>query len=214
MIHEGMTPGNKTIQNPGLPEGYRDWSEEARRAYLEELIPEDGNFSVKRGFSWFRSHALYTEAKKNSYGFVSVITAKEVDLVKNQGERVTGLVDHDYLAYGSIEKLQTSDDQDLSEISKSLVRAIWEYPNNLIEDEKKIAESLGIGITLSPQCVKFFPKTGRLTVKWTATTTRKEDAELWADICPPNDERKRNEVESWIRGRVEDWLDKKEWIDW
>ena len=38
--------------------------------------------------------------------------------------------------------------------------------------------------------------------------------ERWAEICPPNDVRKRDEVESWIRDRVEDWLDKKEWVDW
>ncbi|MBY8998922.1 MAG: hypothetical protein KGD60_14440, partial [Candidatus Thorarchaeota archaeon] len=214
MIHEGMTPGNKTIQNPGLPKGYLEWSEEARRAYLEDFIPEDGSFSVSRGFSWFRSHALYIEAEKNSYSFESVITAEEVKLVKNRGESVTGLVDHHYLAYGAVDKLQTSDNQNQSRSAESLVRAIWDYPNNLIEDEKKIAESLGMKITLSPQCVKLFPKSGRLTVKWVASTTRKEDAERWAEICPPNDERKRNEVESWIRERVEDWLDKKEWVDW
>ncbi len=214
MIHEGMTPGIKTIHNPGLPEGYLDWSEEARRAYLEELIPEDGSFSVSRGFSWSRSHALYVEAEKNSYGFKSVITTEEVKLVKDQGKSVTGLVEHNYLAFGGVEKLQTSEYQSQSKAAKNIVRAIWEYPNNLIEDEKKIAESLGMKITLSPNCVKFFPKSGRLTVNWSASTTRKEDAERWADICPPNDERKRNEVESWIRKRVEDWLDNKEWVDW
>ena len=104
--------------------------------------------------------------------------------------------------------------QNQSKSAETLVRAIRDYPNNLIEDEKKIADSLGMKITLSPQCVKLFPKSGRLTVKWVASTTRKEDAERWAEICPPNDERKRNEVESWIRERVEDWLDKKEWVDW
>jgi len=214
MIHEGMTPGNKTFQNPGLPSGFINWSEAARGAYLEELIPEDGNFNVKTGFSWFRSHALYIEEDKNSYGFQSVITAEEVKLVRDQGKSVTGLVDHIYLAYGAVDHLQKSDDQSLSKAAKKIVRAISDYPNNLIEAEKKIAESLGIEITLSPQNVKFFPKSGRLTVKWTASTTRKEDAERWAEICPPNDVRKRDEVESWIRERVEDWLDKKEWVDW
>ncbi|MHA1424242.1 MAG: hypothetical protein ACTSSD_19370 [Candidatus Thorarchaeota archaeon] len=52
VINEGMTSGDKTIQNPGLPESYKHWSEEARGAYLEELICEDGNFHPKTGFSW------------------------------------------------------------------------------------------------------------------------------------------------------------------
>ncbi|MHA2302884.1 MAG: hypothetical protein ACXACD_18215, partial [Candidatus Thorarchaeota archaeon] len=199
MIDEGMTPGNKTLQNPSLPEEFLNWSEKARRAYLEELIPEDGSFSMTRGFSWCRNHALYDSNASDHYRFEPVITTNEVDLVKQSGNATKGLVPQRELSFGKLERLQQSDNRNHSQAATNLVKAISESPNNLIEDEKEIAESLGIQITLSPACVKYFPKTGRVSVKWTATTTTKDDAERWADICPPNDERKRNDVESWLR---------------
>ena len=76
MIHEGMTPGNKTIQNPGLPEGHLDWSEEARCAYLEELIPEDGGFDSKGYFHWSRQVALFIKDEQNKFGFQSKVGTK------------------------------------------------------------------------------------------------------------------------------------------
>ncbi len=213
MIHEGMTPGNKTIQNPGLPKGYRNWSEAACKAYLEELIPEDGSFSKSRGFSWFRNHALYDREANDEPGFKPLITTKEVELVKNQGKPRKGLIEQNELAFGKLERLQKSDLIEHAQAARNLVEAIWDSPNNLIEDEKRIAQSLGIQITLVPSMVKYFPKTERVSIKWTAKTARKNDAERWADICPPNDERKRNDVESWLRERVEKWLDNIERLD-
>ena len=87
---------------------------------------------------------------------------------------------------------------DFSQVSNSLRDAISNSPNNLIEDEKKIAESLGIQINLSPISVKYYPRSGRVSVKRTATTASKEDALLWGTMCPPNDKRKRKQVEDWL----------------
>jgi hypothetical protein len=39
-----------------------------------------------------------------------------------------------------------------------------------------------------------------------------DDALRWADICPPNDIKKKQAVENWQRKIVEDWLDKKSWM--
>jgi hypothetical protein len=213
MIHEGMTPGNKTIQNPGLPEGHLDWSEGARCAYLEELIPEDGSFSTKRGFSWFRNHALYDRDAIKEHGFTSQITTREIELVKTEGNPSKGLIDQYELSFGKLERLQQSENHNQSQAAKHLVQIISNSPNNLIEDERGIAENLGIKIALSPTSVKYFPKSERVSIKYTAYTASKDDAIRWGEICPPNDERKRNEVESWLREIVEDWLDKKEWVD-
>jgi hypothetical protein len=213
MIHEGMTPGNKTIQNPGLPEGHLDWSEEARCAYLEELIPEDGSFSTKRGFSWFRNHALYDRDAIREHGFTSQITTREIELVKAKGNPSEGLIDQYELSFGALERLQQSENQNHSQAAKNLVQTISNSPNSLIEDERRLAENLGIKITLSPTSVKYFPKSDRVSIKYTACTTSKSDAIRWGEICPPNDDRKRNKVESWLREIVEDWLDKKEWVD-
>jgi hypothetical protein len=214
MIHEGMTPGNKTIQNPGLPEGYHNWSEVARRAYLEELIPEDGSFSKKGGFLWSRNHALYDRDANNQQGFRPLITQREIELIIRNGNPTRGLVNQFDLSFGHLERLQHSTSSDVSEAAEKLLQAISDSPNNLIEDEKRIAESLGIKITLVPSCVKYFPKSERVSVKYTATTAAKEDAIRWSEIAPPNDERKRNEVELWLREIFESWLENKEWVDW
>jgi hypothetical protein len=203
MIHEGMTPGNKTLQNPGLPDGFLNWSEMARRAYLEELIPEDGSFSKSRGFLWFRNHALYDKEANGRNGFQSVISEKDVQLVREMGNESKGLIDQYELAFGELEKLQWSSHIEHSQAAKKLVTAISDSPNNLIEDEKKLAESLGLQITLSTTSVKYYPKSERVSVKWTAATSTKEDAEHWMDICPPNDDRKRSDAESWRRERSE-----------
>ena len=64
--------------------------------------------------------------------------------------------------------------------------------------EKEIAESLGIRINLSPTSVKYFPRSGRVSVKNTATTETREDTIRWGKNYPPNDERKRRQVEEWL----------------
>jgi hypothetical protein len=214
MIHEGMTPGSKVIQNPGLPKGYVNWSEEACRAYLEELIPEEGNFRTHRGFSWNRNHALYDEAEGGKHHFKSVISTAEIQLIIDEGRRTKGLVPQHNLAYGKLDELQFSDDLDKSIPAKRLIDAVKNSPNNLIEDEKKIAESLGIQISLSSSSIRYYPRSERVSVRHDARTTTKNDAIRWGTICPPNDQRKREQVEDWLRELAEDWLNKKEWVDW
>lgn len=214
MIHEGMTPGSKAIQNPGLPGGCVNWSEKARRAYLEELIPEDGNFSKSRGFSWNRNHALYDGNEGGKHDFRSIVSAPEINLIVDEGIQTKGLVPQYSLAYGKLKELQFSEDPSKSEAAKCLIEAIRDSPNNLVEDEKKIAESLGIRISSSTTMVRYYPKSDRVSVRNLASTAIKDDAIRWGTICPPNDERKRNEVENWLRGIVENWLDKKEWSNW
>jgi len=214
MIHEGMTPGSKAIQNPGLPSNYTNWSEEARRAYLEELIPEEGSFSTHRGFAWNRNHAIYDEAEGGRHRFKSLISRREIQLIIDEGTQTKGLVPQYNLAYGKLEELQFNDDTNKSHSAKRLIEVIRNSSNNLIEDEKKIAESLGIQITLSSPMTRYYPKSERVSVRHSASTSTKKDAIRWGTICPPNDEYKRNKVEDWLRTLVEDWLDKKEWTDW
>ena len=214
MIHEGMTPGSKTIQNPGLPEGYLDWSIEAKRGYLEELIPEDGNFSTHRGFSWVRNNALYDGDEGGKHEFKSVISGSEIKLIINEGNTTKGLVPQSELAYGKLVNLSSDSDMSKSTEAKRIIQAISEHPNNLIEDETKLAESLGIQITLRPTAVKYYPRSDRVSVKYTATTTSKNDAVEWGISCPPNDVQKREEVEKWLRAVAEAWLENREWEEW
>ncbi|MGY5852097.1 MAG: hypothetical protein RTU92_00865 [Candidatus Thorarchaeota archaeon] len=204
--HWGMTPGSKAMNNPGLPECVVNGSEKARRAYLEDLIPEDGTFNPKSGFYWSRSHALHAGKDTERYGFESDIGDKEIGLVKDHGNPNKKVVDQRNLSMGKLREFSESEDLSIAHAAKKLEKSVQENRNNLIDDEVRIAESLGYGITISPVEVSYYPKTQRVSVKWAASTTTKEDAIQWGIENPPNDTKKREEVENWLRKLAEEWL--------
>jgi len=213
LIDEGLTPGNKTINNPGLPAGFLDWSDTAKRAYLEDLIPEDGCFTGGR-FRWFRSHAIYVDNKKERYEFESEIGLSEVSIIKEEGKKLRGLVPKSILTIRKLEDLQYDDNPDVSKAAKSLLKVINESTNHLINDETRLAESLGFEIAVNPQNVSYYPRTGRVSVGWSAVTSSKDDAIRWGIECPPNDVRKKQSVERWLRKTAEDWIDKRPLWEW
>ncbi|MFW9789302.1 MAG: hypothetical protein ACFFE2_16180 [Candidatus Thorarchaeota archaeon] len=203
MIHEGMTPGNKTITNPSLPEGYLNWSEEARCAYLEELIPEDGGFDSTGYFYWSRNVALYIKDEQNKFGFQSKVGASEISLVKESGGQTEDLVKQSWISYTALSQLQKSDNSEVASAAKNLVSAVDANRSNLVDDESAVAESLGIKITVRPDLIRYYPTGEKVSVRWRATTSSKEDTVQWVKICPPNDERKRSKAESWFRETIE-----------
>lgn len=116
---------------------------------------------------------------------------------------------------GSKDEPQTRDGKtwhDFASNPKKLVQTIDENPNRLIRAECQIAESLGIQVTLLPDQVRYSLATGRISVRWRASTTSVDDALRWADICPPDDIKKKQAVENWQRKIVEDWLNRKSWM--
>ena len=125
-----MTPGNKAINNPGLPEGFMDWSDKAKRAYLEELIPEDGSFHGGR-FTWSRSHAIYVDKEKENYDFESKIGEAEVELVKSKGKRLKGLIPKSIITIQGIENLKCNDNPVIAEAANKLLKTVNDFTNNL-----------------------------------------------------------------------------------
>jgi len=202
LIEWGMTPGDKAIHNPGLSERILNASERVRSAYLEELIPEDGCFHPSTGFAWNRSHALHAGNKTVDSGFEQRISQDEVRLMREFGRKSMDLVRRKSISYGALKELQTHEDHRFADAARNLVQAINENPNRLIKDECRIAESLGIQVTLLPDQVRYSLATGRVSVRWRASTTGVDDALLWADICPPNDIEKKQVVENWQRKRA------------
>jgi hypothetical protein len=118
------------------------------------------------------------------------------------------------LATESLSELKENSDSEIAKTATNLHTAVWTVRSNLIDDECAIVQSLGIDITLRPDSIRYYPKSDQLSVRWKARTKRKEDAIRWAQIAPPNDVRKREAVEEWLRDEVENWLDQKEWSDW
>jgi hypothetical protein len=198
-----MIPGDKAIHNPGRPVRILNSSEKVRIAYLEELIPEDGWFHPSTGFAWNRSHALHAGNKTVDSGFEQRISQNEVSLMQEFGTKSKDLVRRKSISYGALKELQTHEDYRFADAARNLVQAINENPNRLIRDECRIAESLGIQVTLLPDQVRYSLATGRVSVRWRASTTGVDDALRWADICPPNDIEKKRVVENWQRKRAE-----------
>ena len=203
LIEWGMTPGDKAIHNPSLSERILNGSERVRGAYLEELIPEDGYFHPSTGFAWNRSHALHAGNKTVDSGFEQRISQNEVSLMQEFGTKSKDLVRRKSISYGALKELQIHDDHRFAAAARNLVQAINENPNRLIRDECRIAESFGIQVTLLPDQVRYSLATGRVSVRWRASTTSVDDALRWADICPPNDIEKKQVVENWQRKRAE-----------
>jgi len=212
LIEWGMTPGDKAIHNPGLSESILNGSERVRGAYLEELIPEDGYFRPSTGFAWNRSHALHAGNKIVDSGFEQRISQDEVSLMQEFGKKSKKLVRRKSISYGALKELQAHEDHGFADAAKKLVQVINRNPNRLIRDECRIAESFGIQVTLLPDQVRYSLATGRVSVRWRASTTSVDDALRWADICPPNDIKKKQAVENWQRKIVEDWLNRKSWM--
>ncbi len=208
-----MTPGNKTINNPGLPTGFMGWSDTAKRAYLEDLIPEDGCFSGGR-FKWSRSHAIYINKQREKYEFHSEIGFAEVEVVKKRGKKLKGLIPKSILTIRQLEDLQDDQNSVIAEAAKKLVKVVNESANNLINDETRLTESLGIMIEVYPQNVSYYPRTGRVSVSWAAATDSIDDTIRWAMECPPNDIRKKQSVERWLRKTAEKWMDKRPLRNW
>jgi hypothetical protein len=199
LIEWGMTPGDKAIQNPGLSERILNASERVRSAYLEELIPEDGYFHPSTGFAWNRSHALHAGNKIVDSGFEQRISQDEVSLMQEFGKKSKDMVRRKSISYGALKELETHEDHRFADAAKKLVQTIDETPNRLIRAECRIAESLGIQVTLLPDQVRYSLATGRVSVRWRASTTSVDDALRWADICPPNDIKKKQAVENLVR---------------
>ena len=67
-----------------------------------------------------------------------------------------------------------------------------------MEDEKGMAEKLGLCTDTNPAYIRDSQKTGRFSVYWSARTSDVKDTVRWAILYPPNDARKRNMVKKWL----------------
>jgi hypothetical protein len=196
-----MTPGDKAITNPGLPKSILEGSDDVKRSYLKEMIPEDGSFHPSLGFIWNRSHAIHAGDKTEDYEFKSPLTPKAIEFIKRHGTKNEGLVERRTLSVEKLQKLQLHKIQNESKAAKRILDTVIANPNRLLDDEHDLAESLGIGVRKTPREIRFYEKSGRVSVRWQARTSTKADTEKWAERCPPNDVKKRKQVEDWLRKR-------------
>ncbi len=208
MIKLGMPSGDKCIQNVGLPDFILNGSLEIIRAYLEEVIPEDGYFSFSSKHQMIgigRNLVLYDIMKDESYDFIQKLAPEHIKLIQKYGTEKKGkLVKGKGLAIGTIRELASSKDTEESIIASQLLRISLETPNSLLNDEHKIIVSLGLRCP-RPRLrgVTWFETTNRVSSTWSLCLGDQISIAKWGILALPNDERKRKTLLQWMRGKPE-----------
>ncbi|MFW9961933.1 MAG: hypothetical protein ACFFCX_00005, partial [Candidatus Sifarchaeia archaeon] len=198
----GVPSGDKAIKNPELPSDFRNWSTESKCKYGSEMTSEESNISSGR-CSWPRSNVVRTGEKKiGTYEFKSGITEKEVDLIKEKGKTRSGEFEGDKtIPYGLIDDLKNDANSDVAKTAHQLEETIHKNRNKLIESERDLYSDLGIEITISPKEIRYYGRTGRVSVKWEAKTSSSEATIRLGIMCPPNHPTKEVALKKWIDTR-------------
>lgn len=173
------------------------------RAYAEDLIPQDGYFGPGDGFIWTRYVGLEPGTKGTGYGLHEILTRDEVNLIAAYG--TDDQLDRKVVSWGRLDGLRLSNDNEVADSARSLMKKILDTPSNLLEDEARMIGRLGIGIETAPRTIRYHRKTGKVSVGWIGRTVDSEDVLRWASLCPPNDVRKREKVLCFLKSHLETW---------
>ncbi len=194
-----LSPSDKTVQNSGFDPALIESSWRASGAFMEELIPQDGTVKSSR-MSWTHSHALHPGNKTGKFGAFPIISQEEASLIIEHGKPGKNCR---RLSMGKLIELKGKSHQ-IAQIAAELEKKILKNPNNLINNEKRIAESLGVKVVVSPYSIRYHQKTARVSVSWVARTANIHEAMKLAMVAPPNDVKKRKIMRASLRRRIHD----------
>ncbi|MGY5874309.1 MAG: hypothetical protein RTU30_01060 [Candidatus Thorarchaeota archaeon] len=203
LMAQDVPTGDRTIQNPGLHPRITEGSIETKRAYLEDLIPQEGCIG-KRTMIWHRASALHAGNKSERYGFESTIDVEEQTLIKEHGRKETANAASWALSWGKLEELTKHPEDKTAEIARNLEQVVRDNPNRLINDETGIMQDLGIKVKVKPSDLRYYPETGRVTAIWQARTVGLKETIKLGIIAPSNDSEKRRKAEEMINGYPEE----------
>ncbi len=199
-IRWGFTADDKSVHNERLVKSIRDGPREVWKAYLRELIPEDGSFNEYSGFQWSRSIVLSPGTKDAKYGLEPQLSERHIAVIYDYG-RTYEKKNYRHLQIDQDLRWQTAID---SETSREIESIIATNRSRLLDDEADIARKLGIEMRVYPECITLYEDTGRVSIKWVATTQGVENATKWYLLAPPNDVRKKRIVSKWMAKRPND----------
>jgi hypothetical protein len=199
-IYWGFTTDDKSIRNQRLVESIREGSRDGWISYLRELIPEDGSFNKISGFQWSRSVVMNPGVKDGKYNLTPELSDSHIAFIKDNGRHNS---DRGYFHLQLSEYLKL-DEKSKPDIVKSFEVLISKSRCKLIDDEASLAEKLGIKMKVYPESITLYEGSGRISIKWVATTLGKDNAIRWYLIAPPNDLRKLGLAQDWINQRPKD----------
>ena len=138
----GIPAGDRTLQNPGLFSSITEGSERVRRAYMEDLICQEG--CVGQGkVIWTRANALHAGNKAEKYGFEPKAGEQEIGLIRQHGDCGKKAWS---LSWGRLHELAENSDNETARIPANLQEIVGRNRNRLIMDETEIARSLGVAV--------------------------------------------------------------------
>ncbi len=205
----GMTVGDKITQGTRLPDFIKYGSPKIQRAYLEELIPEDGWVTIDGdGYArigWSRGIALSDPEKESRYGALNLVTEKHIELVIGYGDRrvrTYGGKSEDVfwiLKVSKLNELMNSNDPVIASIANELDWIARTNGPQLLFDEQDLCEANGMKTkTAIPSNISYSFQTARLSVKWQTATSGQEDVAMWGLQAPPNDVTKKK-LMKWMK---------------
>ncbi|MCK4567025.1 MAG: hypothetical protein KAU48_06925, partial [Candidatus Thorarchaeota archaeon] len=197
-IYWGFTTGDKPIQNERLPRTVRESSLDSYIAYLEDLISEEGCFDHVSGFRWSRTIVLKLGTNDSKYEMESKLSQDVIKFLENFEHARRDCDNNIYIPITRLEACSKNLSEQDSEIAKHILSIVAVNRSKLLDDEKSLANKLGIEIHAFPEYITMYADTGRISLKWVAKTKHKEDAILWALIALPNDPRKSELVRRWF----------------
>jgi hypothetical protein len=198
LVGLGFPVGDRTMQNRGLPKIILDGPPEILAAYLEEMVPEEGCFSNSTGISWNRTHGIYGPGKRGKRYQNPSLSKKQANYIK-ENATIDSDISKERKTLPWSELISKAESGD--ETAKSIVDFVNSHPNRLIKDEATVAGRLGVEVQDAPYRLRYYKKTGRVTLVSSARTKSFDDAEKWGQICPPNDIEKRKKMMDWLSKR-------------
>jgi hypothetical protein len=204
----GMPLGDKPLQNTTLPETIKNGTPETKRAYLQELIPEEGcffRFTHRRGdFSVKRVSVLDAGTKAEMYGFAPIVNSDLKLFLRQYGNEHSVSIRHETprkeikMTWGELERLGRQEaNPRAADMAREFKRAVLNNPCQLLEDERNLCRSLGIRVEIRPKQVCLH-ESGRVSFVWEARTKTADDAFRWAIQAPPSSGRKLEATNRWL----------------
>ncbi len=198
--HYGTPSGNKVVLNPRLPADLFKESVGVTRAFVEDVIPQEGSVG-KTFISWSFSSVLNPGIKDLRYEIPPILTRDEVDFIRENGRPGKDCSSLPWLQLLAFKKSEFKEDVQMGTVIETKV---IRNPSNLAVDTGALIKSLGVRIRIQPDEITYYEKTGRVSVSWTGRTCNLDEALKLGMIAPPNDVNKREKVRAMICERSED----------
>nr|KXH71800.1 MAG: hypothetical protein AM325_14775 [Candidatus Thorarchaeota archaeon SMTZ1-45] len=186
LMHREVPSGDRTIQNPRLSTCVREGTDEVKRAYIEDFIPQDACVG-KNKVIWHRANVLDAGDKSKKYGLEPKIGIEEKVLIMEYGRRERGNAKAYALSWGKLEELTHHPDVTTTRIARSLECVGFDNPNRLMDDEAEIMQGWGIKVKVEPSVIRYYSGTGRVTITWQARTVGLVNTIELCIVAPPND---------------------------